>query len=77
MSPHGGGGGGWHKLEFLQFKFCAKILYAIRSVFLRICAGVRWALQAPTVCHEQLLGTKSILFAHCSEVAQILLRQNL
>ena len=35
----GGGGGGYYKLEFLQFKFCTKILYAICSVFLRICAG--------------------------------------
>ena len=35
----GGGGGGLCKLEFLQFKFCTKILYAICSVFSRICAG--------------------------------------
>ena len=35
----GGGGGGLYKLEFLHFKFCTKILYAIGSVFLRICAG--------------------------------------
>ena len=28
-----------YKLEFLHFKFCTKILYAICSVFLRICAG--------------------------------------
>ena len=33
------GGGGLYKLEFLQFKFCTKILYAVCSVFLRICAG--------------------------------------
>ena len=32
-------GGGLYKLEFLHFKFCTKILYAICSVFLRICAG--------------------------------------
>ena len=35
------GVGGLHRLEFLQFKFCPKILCAICSVFLRICAGVR------------------------------------
>ena len=35
----GGGGRELHKLEFLHFKFCTKILYAICSVFLRICAG--------------------------------------
>ena len=34
-----GGGGGLYKLEFLHFKFCTKSLYAICSVFLRICAG--------------------------------------
>ena len=50
------GGGGVCKLEFLQFKFCAKFLYAICSVLLRICAGILWTLQAPTVSHEQLLG---------------------
>ena len=33
------GRGGVYKLEFLQFKLCTKILYAICSVFFRICAG--------------------------------------
>ena len=33
------GGGGYAKLEFLHFKFCTTILYAVCSVFLRICAG--------------------------------------
>ena len=33
------GVGGLYKLEFLHFKFCTNILYAICSVFLRICAG--------------------------------------
>ena len=51
-----GGGGELCKLEFVQFKFCAKFLYANCSVFLRICAGIQWALQAPAVSHEQLLG---------------------
>ena len=45
--PLPGGGGvynsaflwGYAKLEFLHFKFCTKILHAICSVFLRICAG--------------------------------------
>ena len=32
------GGGGLYKLEFLQFKFCTKFLYAICSVSLRIFA---------------------------------------
>ena len=32
-----GGGGGLYKLEFLQFKFHTKFLYAICSVF---CAGI-------------------------------------
>ena len=35
----GGGQGGLYKLEFLHFEFCTKSLYAICSVFLRICAG--------------------------------------
>ena len=34
-------GEGVYKLEFLHFKFCTKILYAICSVFFRICAGIR------------------------------------
>ena len=29
-----------YMLEFLQFKFCTKFLYAICSVFLRIRAGI-------------------------------------
>ena len=33
------GGGGLYKLEFLHFKFCTKVLNAICSVFLRMCAG--------------------------------------
>ena len=33
------GRGELHKLEFLQFKFCTKILYTICSVLLKICAG--------------------------------------
>ena len=57
-------GGGGNRLEFLQFRFCTKGLYAVCSVFLRICAGVRQALQAPTVSHERLLGTPLNLFAH-------------
>ena len=32
---------GVYRLEFLQFQFCTKVLYAICSVFLRICAGIR------------------------------------
>ena len=52
------------KLEFLQFKFCTKFLYAICLVLFRICAGIREALQVPTVSHEQLLGTIHSLFAH-------------
>ena len=32
-------GGGVYKLKFLHFKSCTKILHAICSVFLRICAG--------------------------------------
>ena len=47
-----GGGGG------------AKLLCAICSVFSRICEGIRLALQAPTVSHEQLLGTVHNMFAH-------------
>ena len=35
----GGGGRELYKLEFLHFKLCTKILHAICSVFLRICAG--------------------------------------
>ena len=35
----GTGEGGLYKLEFSHFKFCTKILCAICSVFLRICAG--------------------------------------
>ena len=35
-----GGGGGSCNLEFLQFKVRTKFLYAICSVFLRICAGM-------------------------------------
>ena len=35
----GGGGGDETSLEFLHFKFCTKILCALYSVFLRICAG--------------------------------------
>ena len=56
--------GGLCELEFLQFKFCTKFLYAICLVFLRICADIRKALQAPTVCHEQLLGAihNSLIF---------------
>ena len=34
------GGGGLYKLEFLQFKFCTKILCAICLVFFRIYAGI-------------------------------------
>ena len=34
------GGRGLYKLEFLQFKFCPKILCASCSVFLRISAGI-------------------------------------
>ena len=33
------GGGGLYKLEIMHFKSCTKILYAICSVFFRICAG--------------------------------------
>ena len=36
----GGGELGLYKVDFLQFKFCTKILYSICSVFLWICAGI-------------------------------------
>ena len=60
----GDGGGGGCKVGISRIQ----ILYesVVRNLFgvSRICAGVRLALQAPTVSHEQLLGTVHNLFAH-------------
>ena len=38
------GGGGLYRVEFLCQKFCPKFWFAICSVFLRICTGIRKAV---------------------------------
>ena len=43
-SPINRGGGGLHRVEFLCHNFCAKFLYAICLVFLRICTYMIWLI---------------------------------